>query len=58
MEGMVDGQWVKLAGGDVIGHKWVYRFPSQTVSRLRLRITKSLAPPKIRSFSCFMIGEQ
>jgi hypothetical protein len=40
-----------------IGHKWIYRFESQTVSALRLRITKSLAAPKIRSFSCFMIGK-
>ena len=56
VEGMVGGEWVKLAEGKVIGHKWIYRFKPQTVSRLRLRVTQSLAPPKIRSFSCFLIG--
>jgi len=55
---MIGGEWVKLAEGKVIGHKWIYRLQPQTVSRLRLSITESLAPPKIRSFSCFMIGKQ
>jgi len=58
VEGMVGEEWIKLAEGTVIGHKWIYRFEPRTVSRLRLRITKSLAPPKIRSFSCFMVGEE
>jgi len=58
VEGMVGEEWVPLAEGKVIGHKWIYRFDPQTVSRLRLRITESLASPKIRSFSCFMVGEK
>ncbi len=58
VEGLVGDAWVPLAEGTVIGHKWIHRFGRQTVSRVRLRITKSLAPPKIRSFSCFMVGKQ
>jgi alpha-L-fucosidase len=58
VEGLVGETWVPLAQGKVIGHKWIYRFKPQTVSCLRLRITECLAPPKIRSFACFMVGEQ
>jgi len=58
VEGRVGEEWVPLAKGAVIGHKWIYRFPPQTVSRVRLRVLKSLAPPRIRSFSCFMVGEK
>lgn len=57
VEGLAGEQWVPLAQGKVIGHKWIYRFPPQAVSRLRLRATAALDTPKIRSFSCYMVGE-
>jgi alpha-L-fucosidase len=57
VEDLVGETWVTLAEGKVIGHQWIYRFEPQTVSRLRLRVTESLARPKIRSFACFMVGE-
>ena len=53
VDGLVGENWVELAKGKVIGHKWIHRFPPQTVSGLRLRITESLAEPKIRSFACY-----
>ncbi|MDP7289505.1 MAG: alpha-L-fucosidase, partial [Phycisphaerae bacterium] len=56
VEGLVDEKWVELAKGAVIGHKWIHRFKPKKVSSVRLRVIKSQAPPKIRSFSCFMIG--
>jgi hypothetical protein len=46
------------AEGKVIGNKWICGLQPQTVSRLRLSIATSLAPPEIRSFSGFMIDEQ
>jgi hypothetical protein len=58
VEGLVDGKWIELAKGAVIGHKWIHRFKPQKVSSVRLRVIKSQAPPKIRSFSCFMIGRR
>ena len=58
VEGLVGGKWVELARGAVIGHKWIYRFKPRKVSSLRLRVIKSQAPPKLRSFSCFMVGEK
>jgi len=56
VEGLVNETWVPLAQGKVIGHKWIYRFEARTVSSVRLRVTRSLACPKIRSTMCFMIG--
>ncbi|MEN8126678.1 MAG: alpha-L-fucosidase [Planctomycetota bacterium] len=58
VEGLVGGQWVMLAEGKVVGHKWIYRFEPKKVSRLRLKVTKSLAQPKIRSFTCYMVGKE
>jgi len=58
VEGRIGDEWVTLAEGKVIGHKWIYRFKPQTVSRLRLRVTKSVAGPRIRSFACYMVGGQ
>lgn len=58
VEGLVGEQWVKLAEGKVIGHKWIYHFKPQTVSRLRLKVSVSLASPKIRSFTCYMIDKE
>jgi alpha-L-fucosidase len=58
LEGRIGEEWVKLADGKVIGHKWIHRFKAQTVSALRLRITTSLTKPRIRSFACYMIGQE
>ncbi len=57
VEGMVGGEWVKLAEGSVIGHKWIHRFEPRTVSSLRLRVIKSQATPKIRSLACYLLGK-
>jgi alpha-L-fucosidase len=57
IEGLAGEEWLPLAQGKVIGHKWIYRFKPQTVSKLRLRILESKAPPQIRSFACYRVGE-
>jgi len=58
VEGRVGEQWMALAAGKVIGHKWIHRFKAREVASVRLRVTKSQAIPKIRSFSCLMVGEE
>jgi alpha-L-fucosidase len=58
VDGLAGEKWLPLAEGKVIGHKWICRFPPQAVSRLRLRVTASLAQPKLRSFACYLVGEQ
>ncbi|HUT31990.1 MAG TPA: alpha-L-fucosidase [Planctomycetota bacterium] len=57
VEGLIGEAWTPLAQGKVIGHKWIHRFKPQTVSRLRLRVTASLATPKVRSFACYWVEE-
>lgn len=57
IEGLTGETWIPLAAGKVIGHKWIYRFKPQIISRVRLRVTASLAPPQIRSLACFNIGQ-
>ncbi len=56
VEGFVNDAWVPLAQGKVIGHKWIHTFKPQTLQRLRLKVASSLAPPRIRSFSCYGNG--
>ena len=58
VEGRVGEQWVELARGKVIGHKWIHRFQARVVSSVRLRVTASQARPRIRSFTCLMVGAE
>ena len=58
VEGLIGEEWVPLAQGKVIGHKWIYRFKPQTVAKLRLRIIESKLSPQIRSFACYRVGEE
>jgi alpha-L-fucosidase len=57
IEGEIDGSWVTLAEGSAIGHKRIQPVDPQTVSALRLLITKSAATPLIRSFAAFNTEE-
>jgi alpha-L-fucosidase len=57
VEGLVGEEWLPLAQGKVIGHKWIYRFKPQTVSQVRLRIIESKSSPRIRSFACYRVGD-
>jgi alpha-L-fucosidase len=57
IEGEVNGSWATLAEGSAIGHKRIQPVESQTVSALRLLITKSAATPLIRSFAAFNTAE-
>ena len=53
VEGKTQKGWITLCSGSSIGHKFIAKFDAVTVSALRLRITKTLADPQIRSFSIF-----
>jgi len=46
-----DQTWQKLCGGMSIGHKRIEKFSPIKTSKIRLRITESIARPIIRSFS-------
>jgi alpha-L-fucosidase len=47
------GEWRQVAAGQSIGHKWIHRISPVEAPRVRLRVTKSIAPPHIRSLAVF-----
>ncbi len=53
VEALEGDHWKVLRQGTVIGHKQLIRFPPLEVSRVRLRITKSEAEPRIRKFAVY-----
>lgn len=55
VEGKVNGAWKLLAEGESVGHKRIQVFEAAKVSSLRLRIPKSIAPPRIRKFATYNI---
>ena len=52
VEGLVPGnRWQQLCEGISIGHKRIQQFDAIEVSKLRFRVTESVAEPSIRSFA-------
>lgn len=49
------GEWRQVAAGQSIGHKWIHRFPAVESPRVRLRITRSVAPPRIRQMAVYHV---
>lgn len=47
------GEWRRVAAGQSIGHKWIHRFAPLEAQRVRLRVTKAVAPVRIRSFALY-----
>ncbi len=47
------GEWVQLGAGQSIGHKRIQNFTCQKLAAVRLRFTKSIAPPAIRRLAVF-----
>ncbi len=54
-----DRTWRQLAEGTAIGHKKIDRFAPVEVSKLRLRVTRAAAEPRLRRLAAFSVwGEQ
>ncbi len=56
-EGFSGGAWITLSQGTAVGHKKIDRFDPVPVERVRLRVTKSAAPPIIRKLAVYHVGE-
>ena len=56
IEGLVDGNWQTLATGTAIGHKKIDKFDPVRVSKIRVRVTKSVGEPQIRKVAAFHTG--
>jgi hypothetical protein len=49
-----DGAWAEVARGSCIGHKYIHKLPrAVTTSAVRLRVSKSTAPPRIQSLALY-----
>ena len=51
-----DGGWKPLAKGTSIGHKRIHRFKPVETAGIRVRITRSVGTPALRSVSVFGVG--
>ncbi len=57
VDGLVDGEWVKLSSGTAVGHKKIDFFEPQVVSKLRFVALKAVDTPIIRDFQAIYVGE-
>jgi alpha-L-fucosidase len=54
IEGLMPGnRWEKICGGVSIGHKRIQKFPPVEVAEVRLRVTRSAGPVKIRQLAVY-----
>ncbi len=53
IEGLVEGDWQRIAQGSAIGHKKIDRFEAIKVSKVRLRVLKAAAKPVIRKLAVY-----
>lgn len=53
VDAMVDGQWKQITEGTTIGPRRIIQTTGVTTSKVRLRITKSMACPAISEFAAF-----
>jgi alpha-L-fucosidase len=56
LEGRRGGAWLPLGEGSAIGHKRIQPVPPTPVNALRLEVTRSAAPPRIRRLAAFSTG--
>ncbi|MQY79182.1 MAG: glycoside hydrolase family 29 [Bacteroidetes bacterium] len=55
VEGYSGGKWIKLCEGSCIGQKNIQKFEEVNVSKVRLKIKKSVAPSVIRQMSVYHV---
>ena len=53
VEGYVNNKWVELCSGTTIGHKKIDRFFPKICTKVRIKCTKFLAKPMIRTFAVY-----
>jgi alpha-L-fucosidase len=53
IEGLVDGVWKELAHGTAVGHKKIDKFDPIKVSKVRIRVTKSIGDPVIERIAVY-----
>jgi alpha-L-fucosidase len=56
LEGLAGGQWIPLGSGTAVGHKRIQPVPPLRLEALRLDVTRSVAPPRVRRLAAFATG--
>lgn len=56
-EGYSDGEWTELCTGQSVGRKKIDYFPEVQVSKIRLKVDKSIGTPLIRSLSAYYVED-
>ena len=56
LEGLAGGQWVTLGTGTAIGHKRIQPVPPLRLGAVRLAVTRSAAPARIRRLAAYATG--
>ncbi|MGV8090566.1 MAG: alpha-L-fucosidase [Mangrovibacterium sp.] len=55
LEAYSNGNWITIKEGSSVGHKRIEEFPPMNITKIRLRVTESVATPEISNFSLFNI---
>ena len=55
LEGFAGGAWKELTKGSCVGHKRIEQFGDVAVSKVRLRVTKSIAKPLLRILAVYHV---
>jgi alpha-L-fucosidase len=56
VEGFTAGAWKELCKGQSVGHKRIEQFGDAEVSKVRLRVTRSIAKPLIRQLAVYHVS--
>ena len=56
LEAFVDGAWLELTRGSAIGHKKIDAFAPVSADKVRLRVLKSAASPRIKTWRFIAAG--
>ena len=57
IEGLVSGRWKELCRGSSIGQKKIDPFSPTEVSKVRLRVVKSVGEPQVRTLAAYAVRE-
>ncbi|MCM3257416.1 alpha-L-fucosidase [Paenibacillus lautus] len=57
LEAFVDGEWLELTRGSAIGHKKIDAFAPVAADKVRLRVLRSAASPRIKNMAVYRCGQ-
>lgn len=57
VEGLTGGQWIRLTQGTSVGRRKLLFFPTVSVERVRVRVTRSVGVPTIRLLQLHQVDE-